>query len=181
MAERPLDIFNVLAQLDTKNKDFYSGLTDKEAKSLAPVVVTRWLSGTYNKQQVYLINEIVNPYIFSLHHHKLLLWYLMTIITTGKKQRYSWNKTVTSGSKDTACILCIKEYFKYSSKDAEQVYKIIDKKLIIDMAEELGYQDNELNKIKKELGLSTGSSKTPRKKKERVVREELDVGIDIDF
>jgi hypothetical protein len=165
MAERPLDIFQVLEKIDLKQRDYFSGLTEKEAKSFAPIVVTRWLSGTYNKSQVIIINEIVNPYIFSLHHHKLLLWYLMTIGTSGKKQRYSWNKTKSNKALDTACILCIKDYFNYSSKDAEQVYKTIDKKHIIDMAEELGYQDGELNRIKKELGLSSTPTKTVRKKR----------------
>lgn len=181
MAERPLDIFNVLSQLDTKNKDFYDGLSDKERKGFAPIVVTRWLTGTYNKQQVFLINEIVNPYIFSLHHHPQLLWFLLTIVTSGKTQRYSWNKTLSGGTKDTSCISCIKDYFKYSSKDAEQVYKTIDKKLIIDMAEDLGYQDAEINKIKKELGLSTTPTKSSKKKKSVIVNTPLDIGIDIDF
>lgn len=165
MADKPLDIFRVLAQLDKKDKDLFEQLTDKEVKSYAPVVVTRWLSGTNNKQQLFLINELVNPYVFSLHHHKQLLWFLSTICTSGRTQRYNWNKT-TTGSKNpnVGCINCIREYFKYNTVDAEQVYNTIDKINIIGMAEELGYQDSELNKIKKELGLSTTPTKTKTKK-----------------
>ena len=177
MAERLLDIFKVLEKIDLKQRDYFSSLTEKEVKSFAPVVVTRWLSGTYTKYQVVIINEIVNPYIFSLHHHKLLLWYLLTIGTSGKKQRYSWNKTLTNKANDTACILCVKEYFNYSSKDAQQAYKTIDKKYILDMAEELGYQDGELNKIKKELGLSQTKTSATKKKKASVVGEPSYEGI----
>ena len=180
MAERALDIFQVLDALNTKKVDFYASLSDKEKKSIAPVVLTRWLSGTYSKQQVYLINEIVNPYIFSLHHHPQLLWYLMTTVTPGKSQRYTWSKAITGGSKDNACLACIKEYFRYRTKHAEQVYRTIDKINILYMAEELGYTDSELNKIKKELGLTL--TKTTAKKKKAAVRtEQPELGDYFDF
>ena len=164
MAERPLDIFHVLEQADTKQYDMYQNLSDNEKKAYAPLVVQRWLSGTYNKNQIIMINELVNPYVFALSQHKDLLWRLTTICTSGTKSKYSWNKTKTDGSNDTECIKCIKKYFKYNTKDALVVFKTIDKLLIIDMAEELGYSDVDLNKIRKELGLV--SSKKSKNKKD---------------
>ncbi len=173
-----LDIFQVLAQLNTKQVTFYQLLTDKEAKSIAPIVLTRWLTGTYNKQQVFVINEVVNPYIFSLYHHPVLLWYLMTIGTSGTNQRYFWNKPSKGIPKDNACIQCIKDYFNYNTKDAELVYHTIDHTVILDMAEELGYQDSEMAKIKKELGFSVSLPKKPRSSRKKT---EIQQDTDIDF
>ena len=162
MVDRPLDIFKVLEQSDTKQIDMYSNLSDKEQKSYAPLVVQRWLSGTYDKRQIMLINELLNPYVFALQHHKDLLWKLTTICTSGSKKRYSWNKTLVDSHSETESIKCIKQYFNYNTRHAKQVYNTIDKLLIIDMAEELGYTDSDINKIKKELDISI--PKKPRKK-----------------
>lgn len=153
MAERPLDIFKVLEQVDTKQHDAFSNFTDVEKKGYAPLVVQRWLTGTYNKTQIILINELLNPYVFSLQQHKELLWKLTTVCTSGTKQRYVWNKTLTDSSTNSECIKCIKQYFNYNTKHAKIVYNTIDKLLVIDMAEELGYTDSDINKIRKELGL----------------------------
>jgi len=153
VADRPLDIFNVLEQADTKQYDMYSKLSDKEQKAYAPLVVQRWLSGTTDKQQIILINEILNPYVFALQKHKDLLWKLTTICTSGSKKRYTWSKAIVDNHSDNESIKCIKKYFNYNTKHATQVYNTIDKALIIDMAEELGYTDSDINKIRKELSI----------------------------
>lgn len=181
MAERPLDIFNVLEKLDVKDTKFYNTLTDKEKKGFAPIVVTRWLSGTSNKQQVIFINEIVNPYIFSLHKHPELLWYLLNDCTTGKKQRYLWNKTITKESGTSACIACIKEYFHYNLRNAEMVWRTIDHMLVLEMAEELGYQVTEMNRVRKELGLQTSTKGSAKTRKEKEIPEYGDISNGFEF
>ena len=122
-AKKRLDIFRVLKALDAKEVGFFSSLTEDEKKDLQPFLVARWLSGTYSKQQVYLINEVANEYLFSLYKHKELLWFLMTICTTGKSQRYVWNKVVSRTSATPVTVNIIKQYFGYSSKDAERTQK----------------------------------------------------------
>ena len=92
MTERKLDIFRVLKNADLKNVDFFGKLTEEEQKAFQPFLVARWLSGTYSARQIYFINEIVNSLVFSLPNHKQLLWQLLTICTSGKQQRYIWNK-----------------------------------------------------------------------------------------
>lgn len=169
MAER-LDVFQTLNAIDKKDTDYYNNLTPELKKGFAPVVVNRWLSGTYSKQQVFLLNEIVNPYVFSLYKHPDLLYHLMTICTTGKPQRYSWNKTKPSNTNNPICVKIIEEYFKYNTEDATNAVQLLHPHDIILMAEELGWQSTEINKARKELGLQTvrSTNKTPK-------------GIDIDL
>jgi hypothetical protein len=153
--KKKLDIFRVLKALDNKDVNFFSSLTDDEKKDLQPFLVARWLSGTYSKQQVYLINEVANEYLFSLYKHKELLWYLMTMCTTGKLQRYAWNKSVANTSSTPIAVNIIKQYFGYCRKDAERVVKILAPHTIEEMAMDMGWQDDDLNKARKELGLPT--------------------------
>jgi len=155
MAERKLDIFRVLSEIDKKNTNFYDSLSEEEQKAFLPLIVGRWLSGTFNKQQVFLINEVVNPFIFSLYKHPKLLFYLMILCTNGKQQRYVWNKALARTPTHPLSIKVIQQYFGYNKKDAEQVINVLPPEDLILFAEEMGWQDDDLNKTRKELGLKT--------------------------
>lgn len=166
--ERKLDIFRVLKALDEKDVEFYASLTTEEQKAFQPFLVMRWLSGTYSKQQVFLINELVNPYAFDFREHKELLWYLLTICTSGKSQRYVWNKSSATTPTASNAIQAIQEYYQYSRRDAERALKILTQDNVIQIAEELGWQDDEINKIRKEFGLPLTKIPKPRKKTVKV-------------
>lgn len=151
-AERKLDIFRVLDAVNAKDITFFEKLTEEEAKAFVPFVVTRWMSGTSSAGQVYLITEFLNPYAFSLGNHKQLLWYLMTICNVGKKQRYVWNPL--PGKKNTSkptATRVIKEYYNYSTTDAVEVLPMLSREDLLSMAEELGWQPDEISKLKKEV------------------------------
>lgn len=155
MATERLDIFRVLKAADTKDTTFYSKLEDEEKKQLQPFLVMRWLTGTFSKQQVFLINEVLNPYAFSLYQHKELLWKLSTICTSGKSQRYVWNKIETKTVEHPISVKIIQEFTGYNSRDAVQALKLFEPIDVVEMAEEMGWQDDEINKSRKELGLQT--------------------------
>lgn len=147
-----LDIFDVLNNISTKNTQYFSDLTPELQKQYVPFVITRWLSGTTDKRQVYLINEVVNNYTFSLQQHKQLLHYLMTICTSGNQKRYAWNKLPSKATTSKPLTTqVVADYFKYSIKDAKQVLHLLSKEQIIACAEQLGRQNDEITKIKKEL------------------------------
>lgn len=155
MADRKLDIFRVLAEIDKKNSTFYTSLTDEEQKGFLPVVVSRWLTGTTRKAQVIFINELINPFVFSLYKHPQLLYYLMTICTSGKPQRYTWNKALSKTPSKPVVVKAIQQYFGYNSKDADLAIPILDPIDIVSMAESMGWQDEDLNKLRKEMGLKS--------------------------
>lgn len=147
-----LDIFKVLDRLSCKDVNFYRKLSEDEQKALQPLVVMRWMSGTRSAQQIYFLNELVNPFVFNMAKHKELLVDLMTICAPGKSQRYFWNKALSKRTSSTPnTIGVLKDYFGYNSIDAAEVLPILDDETIISYAEQLGRQPDEIKAIIKEL------------------------------
>ena len=121
-----LDIFKVLSQISTKDRNFYSSLEDDQKKALQPLVVMRWLSGTKNIQQIYFLNELVNPFVFSMHNHKELLIDLMMCCTSGKSQRYYWNKAQSKKTSSTPHLVSVvKDFFGYNTRDAMEALPLL--------------------------------------------------------
>lgn len=149
--DQHLDIFKVLGNADVKYRDFYSSLSETEQKQFAPFLAMRWLSGTSSPLQVYMINEVINQYAFSLFAHKQLLWNLLTVATSGKKQKYSWIKAPNkaSSSKPMATKI-LQQYYGYSSKHASEAANVLSKDQIIAIADELGIQADDMAKLKRE-------------------------------
>ena len=102
-----LDIFRVLNHTSRKDISFFNQLTEEEQKAYQPLVVMRWLTGTTDARQIYFINELVNPFVFSLPNHKQLLYNLMTTCTTGTPQRYYWNKTLSKKTTGTPATISV--------------------------------------------------------------------------
>ena len=150
--KRALDIFDLLKRIDSSDKDIYSTLTHEESKSFAPLVVMRWMSGTSDERQLRLLNGIVNTYVFNIPNHKSLLTKLMAISATGKTFRYKWMKL--EAGKEKAKPLSLKvlcAVYGFSMKHANTAIVHFDVNDIIQMAKDLGYQDDELKKIQKEF------------------------------
>lgn len=172
-ADRKLDIFRVLAAADVKDRSFFENLTEEEVKAFAPFIVGRWMSGTSSAGQVYFLNELFNPFVFSLGNHKQLLWYLLTVCSSGKKQRYTWN--ALPGKKNTSkpnAVRVVKEYFKYSTTDATEVLSMLTRGDLLTMAEELGWQPDEISKLKKEVkgdGSDEKETSVPVEKPSRLI------------
>lgn len=166
MATPKLDIFRVLNAANDKNVNFYRNLTEEEQKAFMPFVVARWLSGTNDARQVIFIGELLNGFTFTLQQHKELLWYLITICSSGRRQKYTWNKLPgqTVASKPMA-VQVLMEYYGYSTAQANEALPLLDKEDVIAMAEELSYQTDELTKLKKEFKVSTDEPVTKTNKK----------------
>lgn len=169
-AERKLDIFRVLEAASTKDVDFYVNLTEQEEKALAPFVVQRWMSGTSSASQVYFINELLNPFVFTLANHKQLLWYLFTACGSGKKQKFSWSPL--PGKKNTTKPLAtqvVMEYYNYSTREAVDVLSMLTRSTLIGMAEDLGWQPDEISKLKKEVKGEDKTVDAPVNKPSRLI------------
>jgi hypothetical protein len=167
MVERKLDIFRVLDAADAKDEEFFRKLTDEERKGLQPFLISRWMSGTSNAAQIVLINEFLNPYAFSLTRHKELLWQLLTVVNSGRRQRYVWNKLPAKReSGKPNALRAVREYYKYSTRDAVDALEILSRDQVINLAEQLGWQPDDIAKIKRELkvGKETDDTEKPVKK-----------------
>lgn len=163
-AEIKLDIFRVLKAANKKDAAFFSKLSTVEQKAFLPIVVSRWMSCTPNARQLVFINEFVNPYSFSLYKHPELLWHLLVVANSGSNQAYSWIKAPSKshGSRPAATKL-VMEYYNYSTSDAIDALAILTRDDLLDLAMELGWQPDEIAKVKKEVkatSLTTDSTKT---------------------
>lgn len=145
-----LDIFQVLGKIDVQDAHYYTKLDSQQQKAFQPYVVQRWLSGTKSPGQIVFLNELVNPYVFSLYGHKQLLYQLMTICTDGSRKKYNWVKPQKS-AKNPLTIDVVCTFFNYGLREAKDVIPSLSKQQIIDYAEQLGYEKEQITKLKKEL------------------------------
>lgn len=146
-----LDIFGLLNSLNSaKSGDIYSKLSDDERKGFAPLVVMRWMSGTSDEQQIMLLNEFANPYVFSLGKHPHLLMQLLQVSSSKTNKRYQWIG-IKSKAKNKEAIKVVAEYFEMSVRQAQQLNPFPPPEEILQMAEELGYDKTEITKLQKEF------------------------------
>lgn len=150
--KRKLNIFNVLSHLDEKDANYYDRLTEDEQKAFVPLITMRWLSGVFDSRQIYFINALVNPHIFTSHKHPKLLYYLMSICGSGKSKKHFWNKTLSKKSTSVpTTVNVIREYFGYSILEALDVLSLLSDDDILSYAEDLGLQKEDISKVKKEI------------------------------
>ena len=152
MASYKLDIFGLLGKLNSsKSGDIYAALSDEERKGFAPLVVERWMTGTSDEQQIVMINELVNPYVFSLGKHPHLLMQLLQVASSKKDgRRYYW-LGVKGGKKKNEAAKVVAEYLDMSMREVRLLNPFPDNAEILRMADELGWQKEEFKKLEKEL------------------------------
>ena len=146
-----LDIFSLLGSIDnSRSGDIYTNLSDDEKKGFAPLVVMRWMTGTSDERQIMLLNEFINPYIFPLAKHPHLLMQSLQVASSKRPKRYTW-MGIKGGKKSTLANKVIAEYFDYSMREVNLLSPRPSDAEILQMAEELGWQKDEVTKLKKEL------------------------------
>ncbi len=147
-----LNIFDVLGKLGKGNSTFYRDLTEEEQKALHPLVVMRWMTGSNDVRRVVFLNEFVNPHVFPLAKHKELLVQLIAICSGSGSGRPQWLKPKSSkGSKLPTITGVVMETFGYSRKHAHESLPLLSNEEIMNMAETLGRQPDDIRVIKKEL------------------------------
>ena len=160
------DLFEGLASLSSGNKEWYNNLSEAGQKASAPFVMTRWMTGTSDAAQIIRLNTVVNPYLFAGTADKSALFKLMAVAATGKSKRYSWVKGPGAKTKKMT-IDVIKAYYDCSTREAV-TYKVSNEDLL-EMAEELGLEKEDVAKLKKELD-DTGTTQKPSGKPAKPLR-----------
>lgn len=159
MAENAFDLFQGLASLSAGNKEYYNDLSEAGKKGVAPFVMARWMTGTSDQAQLIRLNTVVNPYLFSGTADKSALMKLLAVAATGSTKRYQWLKAPGAKSKKMSLEI-IKAYYECSTREAV-TYKVSNEDLL-EMAEELGLEKEDISKLKKELDdTEPGRPKTP--------------------
>lgn len=156
-----IDLFPSLATLGKKRDlEWYTKLSNEDKKSAAPFVIARWLTGTSDAAQIVRINTFVNPYLFSMGEDKDLLFRLLASASTGSTGRYQWIKGPTSAGSSSLIVKVIADYYDITSREAKSYIPQISHDIITEMAEELGWEKEDLAKLKKEFG---NGSRNPEK------------------
>jgi hypothetical protein len=154
-----LDVMTLLEAVDTNKKNFYSNLTEEEKKGFSPWVAVRWMStlSDNNPNRDYAIlatNDLVNLYVKSLSNsHPELVYLLMTVAGTGKKQYHSWIPTNTKKASSTPKF--DKILIEMNSLCNEDELSILKNSFSIEEATELskrsGIDDKTLKEVREEL------------------------------
>lgn len=167
MTENSFDLFQGLSALGGKDLNWFASLSEAGQKAASPFVMARWMTGTSDQSQIIRLNTCVNPYMFGGLADKASLFQLMAAAATGKTKRYQWIKGPGAKTKKHS-IEVIKGYYECSTREAV-TYKIASEDLI-EMAEELGLDKDEITKLKKELDDGSGTTASKSTKPAKPVR-----------
>lgn len=149
---------------------WFDGLTEDRQKKLSVFMIARMMAGTNDPVHILRMNRVFNPYHFGdamagvLTPRKSDHMKLLAVAAGGRKVPYTWLKGPGSKAKKLA-IECTMAYYDCSMREA-QTYRI-DTDSLIEMAEELGWDKEEITKLKKELddgsGVTAKASSKPAK------------------
>lgn len=148
-----LDIFRVLKELNSENLNFWDQLSEEERKGFAPYTAIRWMSGTKDAKAIILLNEFVNPYVFAFNstHQELLMKLLASCGSGNPNTRTQWIPEGKKGSNKPLSLKIICEYYEYSMREAKQSLSLLSNEDVVELAEELGWQKDEIKNLKLEL------------------------------
>jgi hypothetical protein len=145
-----LDIFGTLREVDKRNINYYDNLPPDVQKSFAPVMFMRWYSSG-SDMHTKLMNATMNPLVFKMYKHPGLMYKLMVACSDGKQRQYSWIKKKTKDKSAPTATAAVKAYYDCSHKDAVRYRKQFSLDDILEIADELGYDKEQVKKIKTEL------------------------------
>lgn len=146
---RTVNIFDVLKRIDQRQEAYYDDMAEVDQKQLHPLVMTRWMSGTSDPAVIQMLNLTNNKYNFILAAHKPLLMRMLLISASGSSRRYQW----LSKTKDTSTnrsLKVLREYYGCSLREAEGYVKMHTAGELAQMAEHVGWQDDEIKALAKE-------------------------------
>jgi hypothetical protein len=152
-----LDIMTVLEAADRGKKDFYLNLTEEERKAFAPRVLIRWLSSVSDKSDlqqysILAVNDLINLGMWSLNKHPELIWLLMTVAGTGRKQYHQWIPMSRSASSQPRLDSFIHSHWPHTnSVERDMLKKLKSPSDWLDMAASAGCSDQEIRELKDEF------------------------------
>lgn len=145
-----IDLYEFLDHITKGDRDYLNSLSEADLKSLAPVLVMRWLTGTTDAKQIRYLNHLVNPLVFRLYQHPQLLYKLMMTSSTNTTKRYDWVKKGKPASKTPISLDIVKRSYRCTEREALIYLPLIKKEDIVEMAEALGEDKELIKKLQKE-------------------------------
>lgn len=146
---RSLNIFDVISNIQLKKPEYYDTLSDEDKKHVVPFLLMRWMS-SQSPYNCLFVNELVNPFVFSLYKHPKLLFQLLTCASVSGKGRVKWQAGPSKSSHSHATKV-LQQLYGYSVKQAREVLPLLTSDQLLSYAAHLGWQKEEVSKLTKEL------------------------------
>lgn len=146
---KKLDIFRVLEKIDTRQKDYYSTLTEEEQKSMSMWVLTRWMSSTKGMAEHHLlmVNDIVNDEAPALSKYPELQWKLLCICGSGVKQFHQWVAPPKRIGKNRKEEILSEINPNLNRKEIELLSEITSDEELKDLMYDMGFQEKQVNEV----------------------------------
>ena len=150
-----LNITNEMAQLDTKNREFFDSLTPEERKKFSTYLMLKWgpsVYGTPEMQAYYLmsVNENVNVDFFSISKHPKLQWLCCTAASPGLgRQKHYWlaSKKKEVGTSTQLKKKLLEQFPTVKNEDIENIIKFSSQEDIQQWLENLGCDKKTIKEI----------------------------------
>lgn len=150
-----LNIASEMRAFDSKDRKFYSDLTDEERKKFSNYLMIRWgssVQGSTELQQYYLLscNENLNKHFFELSRHPELQWLLATTVSPGMGSfRHDWIKQKKREGSGSKTVKFLRNFYPtHSDDELELLAEINTRDELKELAREHGWDDK---RIKSEL------------------------------
>lgn len=150
MTNKKIDLFELLARIDSCDVDYFDSKSDEDKKKVFFFLIQRWMTGTTDEKQIIQLNHFVNSKLFRFYRHPDLVYRLLCLSSTGKK-RYSWMARPKKKKSYTAVVDLIMAAYDCNSSEAKDYSTILSKDAIIQLAKDFGVDKDVLKSILKEL------------------------------
>lgn len=149
-ANKQHSIFDILGAFGRGPRNMFDEMTDDDLKSIHPYVLLRWLAGSNDPALIVWLNATANVSNNSQHRHKRLNLSIMQTVR-GLGVRPKWIAPPARSKKSSRAITVIKESLLCSTRDAEAHLSVIDAQTVIEEAQRLGWQPDDIKKLTQEL------------------------------
>lgn len=144
-----INIFNILNNIDYKNYQYYSELSEIEKKQVSTFMLLKWMACSNDPNKLLLLNASANKLLFELSAYPELTYHVLAVCGTGKKDFYTWIKKQPKDQKRPITVKLLKEYYNISTDDAIEDSEIMNMESAVAIAEELG-EFNIISKLRSE-------------------------------
>lgn len=122
-----VDIFKAFEQINKENYDYFNHLSDEETKELSGYVLMRWMVGAAKNNEIHTIltNEYMNPYVFTLQKHPVLIYKLCIAANGGIDNTHYKFKKKPAPAKEDLLVSSVMWYYTCNVDEAKQYKELL--------------------------------------------------------
>jgi hypothetical protein len=140
------DIFPLIKKLNIGNVRAFEQLSPDEQQQASPFMAMKFMSGCMDRGQIVALNQVVNPYIFTMNN-KPLLFKLLAVSASKRVSQVKWPGQMKE--EKNLPITIISKFYDCSCREAKLMLPNFTLDQIVEMAETVGSSDEEIKKLRK--------------------------------